>query len=121
MPFDKKYEIQITKNVATEKSTAQDTSVVLLDASSTFKAMLDDLETGLEAGTIIKNFHDAFAHAIKNVAILVEQLYGIKQIALGGGVFMNRYLIESAVKLLVDSGFSVALNRELPPNDGGLL
>ena len=92
-----------------------------MDASTTFKALLDDLDSGVELGVIIKNFHDAFAHAIKSVAMLVDQLYGIKQIALGGGVFMNRYLIETAVKLLVDSGFSVALNREFPPNDGGLL
>lgn len=115
--FDKRYEIQITKNVATEKSTAQDTSVVLLDASSTFKALLDDINSSVEPGLIAKNFHDAISHAILNCANLNDQLYGIKQIALSGGGFMNRYLLENSIRRLVDSGFSVALNRELPPND----
>lgn len=118
--FDTKYEIQITKNVATENSTAQDTSVLLFDTANTFKAMLDDVESGVDTGQIVKNFHDAFVRAIINCAKLVDQLYLIKQVALSGGVFMNRYLIESAIKLLVDEGFSVALNKEVPPNDGGI-
>lgn len=118
--FDTKYEIQITKNVATENSTAQDTSVLLFDTANTFKALLDDVKSGAETGQIVKNFHDAFVRAIINCAKLVDQLYQIKQVALSGGVFMNRYLIESAIKLLVDEGFSVALNKEVPPNDGGI-
>jgi hydrogenase maturation protein HypF len=33
---------------------------------------------------------------------------------------MNRYLVQHAVRRLVDAGFSVALNRELPPNDASV-
>lgn len=118
--FDKRYEIQFTKNVGTQKSTAQDTSVVLFDCANTFKAMLDDLKDGLEIGKIAKNFHDAFAQAILTCSQLAKQVYGINDVALSGGVFMNRYLIEKSIKMLVEQGFSVALNREVPPNDGGV-
>ena len=31
---------------------------------------------------------------------------------------MNRYLIEHALEALERAGFTVAVNRELPPNDG---
>lgn len=39
---------------------------------------------------------------------------------LSGGVFMNRYLIEHTIESLMEAGFTVVINRELPPNDGGL-
>lgn len=82
--------------------------------------MLDDLKGGIEVGKIAKNFHDAFANAILTCAQLSKQVYGINDLALSGGVFMNRYLIEKTIKMLVEQGFSVALNREVPPNDGGI-
>ena len=118
--FDKSYEIAFTKNVGSKNSTAHDTSVVLMDARNTFKALLEDMDKGLDVGLIAKNFHDAFVNAILQCAQLANQLYGIKQVALSGGVFMNRYLIENSIKKLIDAGFSVALNREVPPNDGGI-
>ena len=31
---------------------------------------------------------------------------------------MNRFIIEHALAALQDEGFTVAVNRELPPNDG---
>lgn len=82
--------------------------------------MLDDLKDGIEVGKIAKNFHDAFANAILTCSQLSKQVYGINDLALSGGVFMNRYLIEKSIKMLVEQGFSVALNREVPPNDGGI-
>lgn len=118
--FDTRYEIAITKNIATENSTAQDTSVLLLDIAPTFKALLQDIDTGVDVGVIAKNFHDAFSRVVLNLSHLVNQLYGIKEIVLSGGVFMNRYLIESSIKSLIDAGFSVAINVELPPNDGSI-
>ncbi len=42
----KRYAVIVEKNTATETSTAQDTSVLLLDAEPTFHALLDDLSAG---------------------------------------------------------------------------
>lgn len=41
-----RYAVTAEKNTATETSTAEDTSVILLDAEATFHALLDDLEAG---------------------------------------------------------------------------
>lgn len=41
-----RYAVIVEKNTATETSTAQDTSVLLLDAEPTFHALLDDLGGG---------------------------------------------------------------------------
>ena len=113
-----RYAIAVIKNTATENSTAQDTSVVLFDAAPTFEALLDDKAAGVPVALIARRFHDAFAQAILAAAELVRGLYGIGAVALSGGVFMNRYLTEHALASLESAGFTVAVNRDLPPNDG---
>jgi len=114
------YRIDVIKNVATEQSNAADTSVLLLDAAPLFKAMLDDMCAGLPIGFIAQCFHDAFVQAIVDMAELVRAVYGISLIALGGGVFMNRYLIERTLIQLQEQGFTVAMNKDLPPNDASI-
>ncbi len=116
--FDARYSVAITKNTASAQSTAQDTSVVLFDAAPTFKALLDDKASGVEAPVIARRFHAAFAEAVVNAAKLAYNVYGITTVALSGGVFMNRFLTERVLSLLEGEGFTAAINRDLPPNDG---
>ena len=52
--------------------------------------------------------------------LVANAAYGISTVALGGGVFMNRYLTERVAALLAANGFTVALGKELPPNDGAV-
>ncbi|MBP5313422.1 MAG: carbamoyltransferase HypF [Eggerthellaceae bacterium] len=113
-----RYAVAITKNTATKDSTAQDTGVLLLDAQPTFKAMLDDMQNGVDVGVIARRFHDAIIGCVIDMASIVRELYGISIVALGGGVFMNRYLVEHLSDKLRTAGFTVALNKDLPPNDG---
>lgn len=117
-PDAARYAIELVKNTATPESTALDTSVVLLDPAPVFQAMLDDLEEGLPIPVIARRFHDAFVDAMVMVSRLVRGAFEIDAFALGGGVFMNRYLTEHAVAALEADGCTVALSRELPPNDG---
>lgn len=115
---DSAYHIAVTKNTASPGSTAHDTSVVLFDAAPLFEAMLDDIVAQAPVAEISRKFHDAFVEAIMMAAQLVFATYEIKIVALSGGVFMNRCLIEHSISALEQAGFTVALNRELPPNDG---
>ena len=113
-----RYAVQVTKNAASPTSTAHDTSVVLFDAAPTFRALLDDKEAGVEVGVIALRFHEAFVGAILTAAELVRTLYDIDTVALSGGVFMNRFLAEESLARLGAAGFTVAVNGNLPPNDG---
>ena len=113
-----RYAVAITKNAATSTSTAHDTSVVVFDASTTVKAVLDDLVAGVPAGEVSARFHDAIVGAIVMAAQLVRAMYDISLVVLSGGVFMNRTIAESAATRLGEEGFTVALNASLPPNDG---
>ena len=113
-----RYAIKVQKNTATEQSTAQETSVVLFDAADVFEALLDDAAQGVPVPVIVRRFHDAFTGAIVQAAQLVDALYGIRTVALSGGVFLNRYLTEHALAALAREGFTAAIGRDLPPNDG---
>ena len=115
---DERYAIAITKNAATDKSTAHDTSVVLLDAEALVRAVLDDLVAGVPVGEISLKFHQVVVAAVVQVAELARAMYGIGLVALSGGCFMNRFLLEESVRELGTRGFTVAVNGNLPPNDG---
>ena len=121
MPLeDDRYRVEFIKNTATENSTAADTSVLLMDAAPVFAALLDDVQAGVPVSVIAARFHGAFVSAIADVAELVRATYGIEVMALSGGVFMNRYLLERTLARLQQRGFTVALNKELPPNDASI-
>lgn len=113
-----RYRVDIVKNAAGPASTAHDTSVVLLDAAPLFKALLDDKQAGVGVSVIARRFHEAIARAAFGAAVLVRSVYGIDSVALSGGVFMNKFLVEQTSALLAQGGFTVALNADLPPNDG---
>lgn len=115
-----RYEFAITKNVATKESTAQDTSVLLMDPAPVFQAMLDDLAAQVPVAVIAQRFHHAVADVTVQACSLVNALYGITTVALSGGVFANRYLMERVLADLSAKGFTVAINKDLPCNDGGI-
>lgn len=119
-PAGEPYQIALTKNAATAESTAHDTSVVLLDAQPLFAALLDDMAAGVATCIIARKIHDALVQAIVQTCLVANAAYSISTVALAGGVFMNRYITEHAVVALEQAGFTVALNVELPPNDGGI-
>ena len=75
-----RYAVIVEKNTATETSTAQDTSVLLLDAEPTFHALLDDLSAGVPASVISRRFHDAMVGAIVMSAELVRAMYDLSLI-----------------------------------------
>ena len=115
-----RYQFGLIKNTATEQSTAQDTSVLLLDPAPVFEALLDDLQAGVDKALIARRFHEAVVRAILAAAETVRALYDINIVTLSGGVFMNRYLTERALIELQAAGFTIVLNRELPPNDASV-
>ena len=78
------------------------------------------MQASVPTPVIAARFHGAFVEAIVNVAELVRATYGIEVMALAGGVFMNRYLMERTLARLQERGFTVALNKELPPNDASI-
>ncbi len=90
---------------------------ITVDLGPLVRSVIGDLTKGQNKRSIATMFHNTFAAIIRSMAERVSGLRGIKDIALSGGTFQNRYLIEKASKLLRESGFPVFTNRKMPPND----
>ncbi len=117
---EERYVFDVLKNTATEHSTALDTSMFVVDPKKVLQAVAEDKKAGVANAVIARRFHDALMRLVVQVSQITYQIYGIKKVVLAGGVWMNRHLIESCVKELAKAGFDVVLNRDLPPNDGGV-
>ncbi len=75
-------------------------------------------------GVFPEEIAGAFHHALCDVLIsmfkAVREVSGISSAALSGGTFCNRLLLSQLYDGLEKEGFSVYINEQVPPNDGGL-
>ncbi len=77
-------------------------------------------ESGSNPGALALGFHLALAQAVAEACAAIREQTGEAAVALSGGVFANRLLTEACTDRLEQQGFAVYLNRQVPPNDGGL-
>ena len=61
-------------------------------------------------------FHNSLTEIIVHVAMRV----GDEKVALSGGCFQNRALVERTVRKLRAGGFRPYWHQRVPPNDGGI-
>jgi hydrogenase maturation protein HypF len=93
---------------------------LVMDARVTVQAVVADLEDGLAAATVAARFHNGLAAATAGACEAAARSRGVETVALSGGVFQNRRLIDATGALLRDAGMRVLTPRRLPPNDGGI-
>ncbi|MBN9389290.1 MAG: carbamoyltransferase HypF [Chloroflexi bacterium] len=92
----------------------------ILDVGPLLRAIVDDLKEGVPAGLIAGRFHRSIAELLAAVCRLARAQTGLNEVALSGGVFQNRLLLEQLLGLLEEAHFTVYRNCQVPPNDGGL-
>lgn len=66
------------------------------------------------------NFHYRIADLISDTCIAIRNKTGASQVALTGGVFQNRILMEESLARLRRNGFLPYYNISVSPNDGGI-
>lgn len=66
------------------------------------------------------SFHNRIIDMILSQCIKARQKYGTNLVALSGGTFQNRILMEGILKKLRDAGFKPHYNISVSPNDGGI-
>ena len=94
------------------------TAVIELDAL--LGAIVQDLDRGVPAPEIAWRFHAALAELLVSVCVALREETGLRRVALSGGVFQNRLLLEMATARLDGAGFQPVVHRLVPTNDGGL-
>ena len=91
-----------------------------LDVTPMIRAIVSDLQQGLPSSHIAYRFHITIAEMLALAACQAHERTHLSRIALSGGVFQNRLLLETLLVRLEEKGFQVYINRRVPPNDGGL-
>lgn len=87
-----------------------------LDWGPLLHALLDDGARGVGTSIRSARFHNALVDGIAAVA----RLAGSPRVALSGGCFQNRFLVDRTRARLTADGFEVLTHRLVPPNDGGI-
>jgi len=89
---------------------------LVLDWGPLLEALLGDLRCGVPVGVMAARFHNALVEGIVTVA----RALGAERVALSGGCFQNRILLERAYRRLTEAGLWVYVHQRIPPNDGGI-
>ena len=97
----------------------------VIRVQSLFEGIVVDVQNGVPAPDIARRFHQSVAalcRAAARAAQAREAKSGraVNQVALSGGVWQNRLLLEMTARVLRDEGFDVLVHHAVPANDGGL-
>lgn len=91
-----------------------------IDPAGMWAALVEEAAGGTRPAVMAARFHHTVgAMILAGVERLCAET-GIRRVALSGGVFQNRYLLSHLAECLASRGYSVLLQRRVPPNDGGL-
>ena len=107
----KEYESELTVQTTSNNP-------LVLDQKPLFKALLDGIEAGISVNRLALDFHIAIANSSARIAREICGREGLDTVALSGGVFMNRLLLQILTRKLKDAGLTVLIPQTVPVNDG---
>ena len=90
----------------------------ILDPQPLIEALLSGIEAGAPADRLALGFHIAITHATTHIASEICAREGLDTVALSGGVFMNRLLLQLLTRELKSVGLTVLVPHSVPVNDG---
>lgn len=93
---------------------------VVVDPCPVLAAVLDDVAGGIPPGVIAARFHRAVVGCIVATCAAAAERTGIENVAMAGGVFLNRLVFGGAVRELERSGSSPLTHVRLPVNDAAV-
>jgi hydrogenase maturation protein HypF len=91
-----------------------------LDVMPLIRAIVRDLQRAVPVPVISGRFHRTIAELLAAGCRQTRARTGLSTVALSGGVFQNRLLLEQLTAILEAKEFHVVTNRRVPPNDGGV-
>ncbi len=101
-------------------SLMRDGGMIVIDPRETIRAVSADIERGAAVGTVASRFHRALGAATVESLLLAASAEGCELVALSGGVFQNRRLIEDVLAGLHAAGLRAITPERLPLGDGGI-
>jgi hydrogenase maturation protein HypF len=98
--------------------------LLYLDPSPMWLGLLDDLSRQTPRARMAARFHYGLAQGIRDLVLRIRDTHEggapIDTVALSGGCFQNKILLEELVRLLEAEGLRCLMHTKVPTNDGGL-
>lgn len=91
-----------------------------LPTLSLVKEVAERKLAGENSNQLALHFHRRLAGMIVSACEKAREETGINSVALSGGVYQNKLLLDYSVTMLEERGFHVLRHHLLPPNDGGI-
>lgn len=91
-----------------------------LPTLSLVKELAERKLAGENSNQLALHFHRRLAGMIVSACEKAREEIGINTVALSGGVYQNKLLLDYSVTMLEERGFHVMRHHLLPPNDGGI-
>ncbi len=91
---------------------------MIINVQKILQGIFNDIKNGIDKSIISAKFHNTIAAFSLDIAKRLRKIYGMNKVALSGGVFQNRFLLDLMIDKLEDNGFQVYTHHKLPTNDG---
>jgi hydrogenase maturation protein HypF len=92
----------------------------IISFKPTFRGIITDLSNGMDTGLISAKFHNTIINVMMKVVSEINTKTGLKKVALSGGTFQNKILLEHAENHLQEAGYEAYSHVLVPSNDGGI-
>lgn len=92
----------------------------IINTDSIITGIIEDLKKRTSKEVISMRFHNTIINFTLDVCEKLSKDYGMKKVALSGGVFQNKILLNGIYNALRKRDFSVYINKQIPCNDQGI-
>lgn len=97
-----------------------DDGIFNIQYNGIIEGLLKDIERKELISKISSKFHNSLIEASCALVCKLREKEYINKVFLSGGVFENEYLLKRIYKNLINQGFKVFYNEQIPTNDGGI-
>ncbi len=95
----------------------QEKGYTIADYSPAVHGIIRDMGRKMPTDQIATRFHNTVAQTIRSMVRRIRDQTGIMDVAISGGTFQNRYLLNSVSAMLAQDNMNVHTNRKVPCND----
>jgi len=92
----------------------------IIDFSEMWEELVRDILKKVTKKEIASKFHNTIIETIISTCFKIREISGINNVALSGGTFQNRYLLERTENILEQNLFKIYTNEKVPSNDAGI-
>lgn len=98
----------------------EEEGVYKISADTIFQSIAKGLALGVSREAMALGFHEAVAKMVLSLCEKISKKTGVKKVALTGGVFQNKILMERTLSLMREEDFEIYYNISVGTNDGGI-